>query len=233
MDVADAIKWYLVFLFSTCVHEAAHAWTALRLGDDTAAKGGQVSLDPVPHIRREPFGMVVVPLLSFALGGWMVGWASTPYDPQWARTYPRRAAWMALAGPAANFALVLAAALFIRIGFEWQVFEPSTRGGFLHVVAGVGPMDGGWAFCAKMLSLTFSLNLLLAAFNLLPVPPLDGSSLPLLMLGDDLAEKYMGLLRQPAFAMFGLVVAWNGFGEVFPGIFRYATAALGRLLAGA
>jgi len=51
-------------------------------GDHTAALGGQVSLDPVPHIRREPFGMVVFPILTYVMGGWMMGWASAPYDPR-------------------------------------------------------------------------------------------------------------------------------------------------------
>ena len=62
------------------------------MGDDTAYRSGQVSLNPIPHIKREPFGTVVVPLLSFAAGGWMIGWASTPYNPQWAHDYPKKAA---------------------------------------------------------------------------------------------------------------------------------------------
>ena len=90
--------WYVAFLFSTTCHEAAHALVAKIGGDDTAAQGGQVSLNPIPHIRRSPFGMVVIPIVSFALGGWMIGWANAPYDPNWQRQYPRRSAWMALAG---------------------------------------------------------------------------------------------------------------------------------------
>lgn len=89
ISLFQGTAWYIVFLFSTTVHEAAHALVALKLGDDTAHRGGQVTLDPTPHVRREPFGMVVVPLLSYFLGGWMVGWASAPYDPEWARRYPR------------------------------------------------------------------------------------------------------------------------------------------------
>src|SRR5215217_6143925 len=101
-DVADAIIYYIVFLFSTTLHEAAHAWAAKRGGDLTAYHGGQVSLSPVPHIRREPFGMLVLPLASSLLTGWPFGYASAPYDREWARREPRKAAWMALAGPAAN-----------------------------------------------------------------------------------------------------------------------------------
>jgi hypothetical protein len=96
---------YVVFLFSTTCHEAAHALVAKLGGDTTAALGGQVSLNPIPHIRRSPFGMVVIPIISFLFSGGMIGWASAPYDPSWERRHPRRAAWMALAGPAANFSI--------------------------------------------------------------------------------------------------------------------------------
>src|SRR5437588_6666691 len=95
--LALGLTWFLVFLFSTTLHEAGHALAAYRLGDPTAYHGGQVSLSPLPHIRREPVGMLIVPLVSFALsrGSWMMGWASAPYDPDWAHHHPRRAAIMA------------------------------------------------------------------------------------------------------------------------------------------
>ena len=67
--------WFAVFLLSLTCHEAAHALVAQWGGDHTAAAGGQVSLDPIPHIRREPFGTLVVPILSYFLYGWMLGWA--------------------------------------------------------------------------------------------------------------------------------------------------------------
>ena len=94
--------WYVAFLFSLTVHEASHALAALKLGDPTAYRGGQVTLNPLPHMRREPFGTIVVPALSYIFAGWMMGWASAPYDPVWADRHPRRAGWMALAGPASR-----------------------------------------------------------------------------------------------------------------------------------
>src|SRR5437763_130762 len=97
--IIDGGFWFLAFLFSTSVHEAAHAYVALRGGDRTAYLGGQVSLSPLPHIRREPIGMLLVPLLTAFTNGWAMGWASAPYDPRWADRHPRRAAWMAAAGP--------------------------------------------------------------------------------------------------------------------------------------
>ena len=226
VDLLDGVKWYLVFLFSTCCHEAAHAWTAQRLGDDTASRGGQVTLDPTPHIRRSPFGMVVAPIVSFALGGWMIGWASTPYDPEWAARHPRRAAWMALAGPAANLGLVLVAALAMRIGFEWHVFGRSAHTGLLNIVSGAGPADGGWVFCAKMASLLFSLNLLLGTFNLVPLPPLDGRSIPLLFLSREAAQRYWLALGQPMFSYLGLFAAWKLLDAAFPSVFYLALQLL-------
>ncbi|HKC50693.1 MAG TPA: site-2 protease family protein, partial [Myxococcota bacterium] len=105
----ESLVWLIVFVISVTTHEAAHAWVAYLGGDGTAYLGGQVTLNPIPHMRREPFGMVVIPVLTVFTRGFPMGWASTPFDPQWEEQYPRRAAWMALAGPAANFAMALLA----------------------------------------------------------------------------------------------------------------------------
>src|SRR5271170_6908705 len=128
------VTWYVVFLFSTTCHEAAHALAAKLGGDLTAFHGGQVTIDPVPHIRREPFGMVLVPILSYLFGGWMMGWASAPYDPDWAYRHPHRAAWMSLAGPGANLALVLIASIGIHAGLLLKVFQLPDSANFTHVV---------------------------------------------------------------------------------------------------
>jgi hypothetical protein len=114
--IIDGLFWFLAFLFSTTVHEAAHAYAALRGGDKTAYEGGQVSLSPIPHIRREPIGMLVVPLLTAFTQGWAIGWASAPFDARWAERYPRRAALMAAAGPAGNFSIAIVAWIALRIG---------------------------------------------------------------------------------------------------------------------
>ncbi|HEX2855391.1 MAG TPA: site-2 protease family protein [Opitutaceae bacterium] len=213
-SVTEGLLWYLVFVLSTSCHEAAHAWSALKLGDDTAARGGQVSLNPWPHVRREPFGMVVVPLLAWFSAGWMVGWASAPYDPTWARQWPRRAALMALAGPAANLLLVLGAALLIRVGVEWNVLTAPASLGSMHLADAVNA--GPWDIVAMILSVTLSLNLLLCVFNLLPFPPLDGSSVPLLLLPPEMAEKYNTALRNPMLQIVGLIVASRLLGPLFP-----------------
>jgi len=212
--------WYVVFLFSTTLHEAAHATAALRLGDPTAYRTGQVSLNPLPHLRREPFGMVLVPLLSFALSGWMMGWASAPYDPEWADRHPRRAAAMAAAGPASNLLLVLVAALGIRAGLASGALLLPERIGFASLVMAAEP--GPATAIASLLSILFSLNLVLFAFNLLPLPPLDGSGILPIWLPPPAARAYRNLLRQPMVGLLGIILAWKVFGRFFPVVYGVA-----------
>jgi Zn-dependent protease len=219
ISLFDGTAWYMVFLFSTTAHEASHALAALKMGDDTAHRGGQVTLDPTPHIKREPFGMVIVPLMSYFLGGWMIGWASAPYDPNWAVRYPKRAGLMALAGPASNLALVILAAILIRVGMMAGYFSMPGEINFGHVVSA---QQGIPNLCGILLSITFSLNLLLFFFNLIPLPPLDGSSLPLLFLSEEAATRYWEMLRSPVLSMIGMVVAWKGFGVIYPAIHLFA-----------
>ncbi len=225
--VALGFTWFLVFLFSTTLHEASHAFAAYRLGDPTAYHGGQVTLNPLPHIRREPVGMVLVPLLTYVAQGWMMGWASAPFDPLWAHRHPRRAALMALAGPAANLSLALAAGLAIRAGAAAGVFHPPEVITFSRVTA---PAAGGMAAGAAVpLSLLFSLNLLLCVFNLLPLPPLDGSAVVPALLGPRAAERYAAVQAMPFLSLVGLVVAW----QLFPHLYHYIQLpALGLLYPG-
>jgi Zn-dependent protease len=215
----------VVFLLSTTAHEASHALAAKLGGDPTAFHGGQASLNPLPHIRREPFGMVLLPILSYASGGWMMGWASAPYDPLWQQRHPRRAAWMSLAGPAANFALVLTAGITIHIGITLGGFQPPQSANFQHVVEAVGPGIAEGA--ATFLSLLFSLNVLLGAFNLLPIPPLDGYSALGLTLSEHGARRLEQMRqRTRAFAFVGLLLGWQIFGKLYGPLFSWALQVL-------
>jgi Zn-dependent protease len=205
--------WYVAFLFSTTCHEAAHALAAKMGGDDTAFVGGQVSLNPVPHIQREPWGMVIIPILSLIINKSIIGWASAPYDPAWARRHPRRAAWMALAGPATNYTLMLIAAIGLRVGLAR---------GWLHDDAVSGHPD----FATNVLYAFFSLNLLLGTFNLLPVPPLDGSSAIMLFMSEERAQRYLDWLRASSYGMLGLLLAIVTFRYVYGPIRAIATEVL-------
>jgi len=213
-EMTQAATWYIVFILSTSLHEAGHAWAAYRLGDRTAYQAGQMTLNPLPHIRREPFGMVLMPLVSFFAGGWMIGWASCPYDPVWAERYPKRSAKMALAGPAANLLLVLLAAGLIRLGVRGGVFQAPAAINYNCVTTATDPNSIFYGL-SFLVSIVFTLNLLLFCFNLIPFPPLDGSSLPLLVLEPDAADRYQQLVRQPGVYFIGLLAAWHGFGYVF------------------
>lgn len=224
-DLASGLIYYIVFLFSTTVHEAAHAWAALRGGDPTAYHGGQVSLDPRPHIRREPFGMLILPLLSVAASGWPVGFASAPYDPAWAMRYPRRAALMALAGPGANVVLALLAFAAIRIGFGAGIFSAPDSVRFGHVVSAVG--DGMMPGVAFMIGALFCMNLALAVLNLIPLPPLDGSAVIPLFLTASASGRYQQFLwTRPFLSIIGMLFAWRAFGFVFDPVFVLAANLL-------
>jgi len=217
-QLADALVYYVVFLFSTTLHEAAHAWAAKRGGDLTAYHGGQVSLDPAPHVRREPFGMVVLPIVSALISGWPFGYASAPYDPAWARRYPDRAALMALAGPASNLCLALVAAVLLRVGVSAGVFYAPETVRFGQVAG--SHAGGAWVGLAVFLSVLFSLNMLLAAFNMLPLPPLDGSGAMPLVMSPEAARRYQEFLwSTPMLNWVGLFLAWKVFPLVFQPIF--------------
>ncbi|MCL5282164.1 MAG: site-2 protease family protein [Planctomycetes bacterium] len=218
------LLWYAVFVLSTTFHEAAHGFAALRLGDPTARDAGLVTLDPLPHLQRSPFGMVVIPIFSFLVGGWMVGWASTPYDPRWAYYHRRPAALMALAGPGANLALILVAALLIRLGMLLGFFAQPEHITWTQTTVARSP--GFAEGVAIAVSILFSLNLILLVFNLLPVPPLDGSEVLSLFLHESMAQRYRELMAQPAAQMIGLVVAWNVIDVILNPVYTIALSLL-------
>jgi Zn-dependent protease len=207
--------WFVAFLFSTTCHEAAHALVAKLGGDETAALGGQVSLNPVPHMKREPWGMIVIPILSYLMmnGNGMMGWASAPYDPLWERRHPRRSGWMALAGPTANLLLMLLAVAGLRLG---------AAEGWFHG----DPVTGHRDFAAVTLMIFFSLNLLLGTFNLLPVSPLDGSTVILLFMSEKTAQRYLDWLRGNSLAMVGLLVGLLAFRYIYGPIYDFVSTLL-------
>jgi Zn-dependent protease len=222
--IALGAIWYVVFLFSTTCHEAAHSLVAKLGGDPTASHGGQVSLNPIPHIRREPFGLVVVPIISYALAHWMIGYASAPYDPAWQRRYPHRAARMALAGPAANLTLALLAAVAIRAGIALGAFALPSYITLSHIVESTSPDGGFGTFAATFLSIAFVLNVLLGTFNLLPVPPLDGLNAITLLMPEGAALRFLDFSR--SFGFIGILLAWVVYNRVFGFIFGAALSAL-------
>jgi Zn-dependent protease len=225
-DPLEAIAFYCVFVFAVTVHEASHALAANLGGDPTAYLGGQVSLDPRPHMKREPFGMVIMPILSVGLMGWPMGYASAPYDPRWAERYPRRAAWMALAGPGANLALSFLTALIVRAGMLFGVFEAPASIHFSQITVAVSGSSSLMAGLAFLLSIFFSLNLLLFTLNMIPLPPLDGSGALPLIIPEDWLNGYRRLIHQPMVGFIGIVIVWNLIGAIFSPFLLFAIGLL-------
>ncbi len=162
----DVPLWIIAFLISAAFHEFAHAWTAYKLGDDTAARAGRLTLNPVSHI--DPVGLIFLCLM--ALSGWGIGWAKpVPVNPYNFR-HPRRDNMLvALSGPVSN---IIIAAFFVIL---FKLFP---------VLFAEGNPIG------RLLGVFLYLNILLAAFNLLPIAPLDGSHIVEGILPEKLAEAW-------------------------------------------
>ncbi len=215
-QIALGAAWYAVFLFSLTFHEAAHAFVAWKFGDPTAYLGGQVSLNPVPHVRRALMGTVVVPIASFVLSGFMIGWANAPYDPVWAERHPKREVLMALAGPAANLVLIVLAGLAVRAGMLAGLLAAPATVTFERVTEATASGGPTTEAAVTVLSILFTLNLILLVFNLLPLPPLDGSAVIPLLLTPKAALHYKDFLATtPALSLVGLVIAWKLFSPLF------------------
>jgi Zn-dependent protease len=214
IDITLALIWFFVFVVSVSAHEGAHAFAAMKLGDLTAYHGGQVTINPLPHMKREPFGMIIVPIISFLIGGYMVGWASTPYDPSWADRHPRREAVMGLAGPSANLILILISAILIHVGIFTGVFVQPESISFDSVVLSSNSTSIFYGL-AILLSILFTLNVILLVFNLIPLAPLDGISLLHFLLPEDLYTRYRKAMQNPGMRIFGLIIAWNLFDFIF------------------
>ncbi|HWZ93325.1 MAG TPA: site-2 protease family protein [Polyangiaceae bacterium] len=203
--------WYLVFLFSTTFHEFSHAFLAYKGGDLTAYETGHVTLDPLPHIRRSPFGMVLVPIFSYWQAGWMIGFASVPFNAEWGRLHPRRQALMSLAGPCANLLLALLALGAMRALLAAHVFRYAGATSTQYVEAIQGGAHSPLAALAMALGVMLKLNVALFLFNLIPVPPLDGAGVLSGFFPDTLGPLYERMRQMPAFEFLGLLLAWYAF----------------------
>jgi Zn-dependent protease len=207
---AELLVWYLVFVLSTTCHEFAHAVVGRLGGDRTAEQEGLLTLDPTVHIRRSPAGMLAIPIVSYLWMGWMVGWASVPYDPHWGRRHPLRSALMSLAGPAANFLLAGAGIVALRLLLDRGLLQPPADFDFSFSRVADAP-EGAASYLgalAKFLSVLVNLNILLGCFNLLPLPPLDGSGVV-----EGLSPRRAGMVydyirSQPIISMSATLLAW-------------------------
>jgi Zn-dependent protease len=184
LNVPALIIAFLVLIFSLSVHEAAHAWSASQLGDDTAKRLGRVTLNPVVHV--DPIGTLLLPLIAMVSGAPMIGWAKpTPVNTR-NLAHPRRDhILVTAAGPISNLLIAFAAATAMRTG--------------------AGALSGGHWFEVLVFE-ALTLNVLLAVFNMLPIPPLDGGQILMALLPPRVAMQ-LGFLYEYGFLiLMGLLV---------------------------
>ncbi len=177
----EALLILPILLFSVVVHEVAHGWMALRLGDATAKEMGRLTLNPIPHI--DLFGSILVPLFSYlAAGAVFIAWAKpVPVNPMNFKNYRRDDILVSAVGPVSNLVVALGCALLVGI---WS--------------GAIGPLDRSMmgvegsvlSLFPKMLLIGITLNIYLAVFNLIPVPPLDGSHIVASLLPREVGEQY-------------------------------------------
>jgi Zn-dependent protease len=195
IDFAQVFIAFVVLLFSLTVHESAHAWTADRLGDPTARLLGRVSLNPVVH--ADLFGTVIFPLISMMSGVPLIGWAKpVPVNIGRLRRHRSDYVLVAAAGPASNLVIAIAAAALLAL-------MPSTP-----IVFGNTEISAPLlAFVRRALTL----NVLLAVFNMLPIPPLDGGNVLGGLLPRPLAVRYDALVRPYGFILLYALMLTRGF----------------------
>ncbi len=173
-----------ILLFSVVVHEIAHGYMALRLGDPTAKQMGRLTLNPVPHI--DLVGSIIVPLVSlFVAGRIFIAWAKpVPVNPLNFSNYKRDDILVSIVGPLSNIAMALVCALSFIIVKQTLLLVDSFN---IPVVSEM------WVFFAKMFLGGVYLNIILAVFNMIPIPPLDGSHVVASLLPDRISDQYRNI----------------------------------------
>ena len=183
LDIGQLVIVFGVLLFSLTVHESAHAWSAARLGDHTARRLGRISLNPIRHV--DPIGTVLLPLVAFTTGAPIIGWAKpVPINSANLQRPRQDFLYIAAAGPSSNIIL----AVFASLVMSSVPVSPIDIGGAAVPV---------WSIAAVMLEL----NLLLAVFNMVPIPPLDGGNVLAGLLPEALADGFDKLIRPWGFVI--------------------------------
>jgi Zn-dependent protease len=197
----DILFQLIAFLFAISIHESAHAWMANRRGDPTARMLGRVSLNPIKHI--DPVGTVLLPLIAMLTHLPVIGWAKpTPVDPRNFKNPVLDDILTAVAGPVSNFIVATTATILLALislaAPEGRMIVQGALGGFVFSNSAFVPV-------ALLLYNFLVINVLLAVFNLIPVPPLDGSHVLRHFLSDRVRQAYdtVGIFGLMALVFFG------------------------------
>ena len=199
----------VALVFSLSLHEAGHAWMSYRFGDDLARSQGRISLNPISHV--DPIGTLLFPGLAFFTGAPLLGWARpTPVNPLRWRNKRVANFWVSIAGVLGNLSIALVSGIIIRVLYSTGVID--FGGKFLTPVGTDSPIAVG---AVELLFVFFTLNVALAVFNLIPIPPLDGSKI----LASILPESFESAIN--SLEQFGFILLFIAFFTgVFTAIFR-------------
>ena len=212
---ADTLLWLAVLIPSIILHEISHGALALLFGDDTAKRAGRLTLNPIPHV--DPFGTVILPAILLLTGAPPFGWAKpVPVNVRRLRDPRNQGLMVSLVGPAVNIGLAVTAALVLRYARHVSLF---VSGGSL-LVPHLSSLN-------RALFLFGLVNVILAAFNLIPLPPLDGSAVLERLLPASLWPGYLRLRRYSFVLLFAVVFLLPGF---LARVFDPAIHLWGRLL---
>ena len=204
INVAQIFISFIVLLFSLTVHEMAHAWTADRLGDPTARLLGRVSLNPLVH--ADPVGTVLFPLIAMITGAPLIGWAKpVPVNVRQLRHHRRDYVLVAAAGPASNLVMAVTAGCLLAV----LPISPQT----LDEANVSAPL-------ATFLSQAMRLNVLLAVFNMIPIPPLDGGNVLAGLLPNQLAGIF-NQIRPYGFILLYALILTGGFDALVVPPYRF------------
>ena len=201
-----------ILLFSVVIHELAHGWMALRLGDSTARDMGRLTMNPIPHI--DPVGSIFVPLFSlFVAGRVFIAWAKpVPVNPLNFSNYRRDDILVSVVGPISNFLLAFACTV---IAILLALIIP-----VLH--SSIPVLDELMTFLLKMFAGGISLNVMLGVFNLIPIPPLDGSHVVASLLPEEAGERYRSIGFFGIFLIL-ILMRWPPLGMLFSTIIQMLT----------
>ncbi|HEU4390484.1 MAG TPA: site-2 protease family protein, partial [Blastocatellia bacterium] len=187
-DIVGLILWFVVFLFSLAFHESAHAWTSNKFGDSTGRYLGRITLNPIPHI--DLWGTVIFPIAGHLTGGIMFGWAKpVPVNPYLWRQKVKANILTSAAGPASNILLATSGLILAKILIAQGVLTGGF-GGWEYAVIPAARNSFFLSLAARLLCITIFLNISLGVFNLVPVPPLDGSHILQAVLPYEQAAAY-------------------------------------------
>lgn len=199
-NIIDLLSTFIVLLFSLTIHESAHAWTANWLGDPTARNLGRITLNPLVHV--DPIGTVLLPLIAFSTGAPIIGWAKpVPVNVANLRNDRSDFVWVAAAGPISNMVIALAGALMMRLLAVWATNVDVLGGQPSFLSYDLAGLSGPVVRIFQLANLAVQINLLLAVFNMIPIPPLDGGNVLGGMLPMWLGEPYDRLVRPYGFLL--------------------------------